>query len=464
MKISRINSFFVALAFLIIVSNAGAQFKWKITHADHDSLYAQYSFTALSCSGENCTVAGLRWDTLTPPRAYIDIVFWRSTDGGSTWVVQNPGLPIEAGQNQNQFYHIQQIDSLNVVAIGDTGLILRTFDGGATWEKQDCNSSAMLLSVHFSDSLTGILTTADTDRNILTTSDGGRHWIDVAFSVSNAVQSHSYGGGKFRVFADYYGPIYTTFDNWQTLNSTNPFVDWTVYPFSNFVFYSCNFSGGDTILVYGAVFGTTPTDGLIMRSLDGGQTWDSAFSSIFYRKIVRIDNTTSLDRDLILGGGEGGDNDFIISTDRGKSWIVDSLIYADSQFYHAYSCRGIAMTSSDKAVAIYSSIFLPLVNGTSGIIIHGERSKSSVEAYEYYVNNTFLYPNPVTKQLNISSNDISRPIHIYDMLGREVIKGMLSDQGKATFNTSRLPSGIYTVLLEHIDKMLPVGKIAVLKQ
>ncbi|MDP4231505.1 MAG: hypothetical protein Q8916_13990, partial [Bacteroidota bacterium] len=180
----------------------------------------------------------------------MNLVLWHSTDNGNTWSIQDPGLPWQIGDNQNQFTAVQQIDELNVVAIGDSGLILRTFDGGMHWEKQDCQTHALLHSIHFSDSLTGIIVSADTTHNIFTTADGGRHWVSVAFGSLNLWQSYSYGAGKFRVFKGGNGPIYTTYDDWQTVDSSKPVFDTlnrTRYVLSSL----CNFTGGDTILAYG---------------------------------------------------------------------------------------------------------------------------------------------------------------------------------------------------------------------
>ena len=121
----------------MIPLGARAQFVWHwyTTHQSQNGHF-RYAFTALSSDGEECTAAGFAInDSFYGAR--IHIMFSRSHDGGLTWTEQDPGLPPEIGQNQNQITVIQQIDSLNVVGIGDTGLIVRTFDGGRTWERQN---------------------------------------------------------------------------------------------------------------------------------------------------------------------------------------------------------------------------------------------------------------------------------------------------------------------------------------
>jgi hypothetical protein len=74
---------------------------------------------------------------------------------------------------------------------------------------------------------------------------------------------------------------------------------------------------------------------------------------------------------------------------------------------------------------------------------------------------TQLYPNPATNNLTITSSIGAGTIHLYNILGREVMTGMLSADGQATLDVSHLPRGIYDVLLDHYGLQLPVGMVAV---
>src|SRR6202030_2961224 len=110
--------------------------------------------------------------------------FYRSNDGGKSWTEQH-SVPATPPILTNQgITTLQQIDSSNAVGIGDLGTVLRTFDGGITWVNQDLSIPFRVADIHFSDPLTGIVVTADTTNNILTTSDGGRHWNAAPFGGS----------------------------------------------------------------------------------------------------------------------------------------------------------------------------------------------------------------------------------------------------------------------------------------
>jgi hypothetical protein len=375
---------------------------------------------------------------------HIEIVFWRSIDGGITWRMQNPGLPYEWGENQNKFYVVQQIDSLNVVAIGDTGLIVRTFDGGNSWEKQDCHTHALLRDVHFSDSLNGIVCADDTSGNIFITTNGGRLWVPVPFGVSNPWQCYSYSAGKFRVFKFGYGPIYTTYDNWKTVDSTKPFFDDVSDPGKNYILIHCNFTGGDTIVAYGT---TLQGGGLIARSTNAGTSWQKPlallgvnFDYIYYM--------TSLDRDTVLAAGESI-NEFLLSTNRGETWSIEPLI-VDST-YPVNICDGLAPTSDGHFVGIYQ-----------GILVREENIRSSVESYEKPGFDTYIYPNPTTSEVNILTAHATLPIHIVDMLGREVFQSIISAQGAQKVDVSMLARGIYEILIDINHKTTLAGKFVVI--
>ncbi len=128
--------------------------------------------------------------------------------------------------------------------------------------------------------------------------------------------------------------------------------------------------------------------------------------------------------------------------------------------YDAGYANGICWASNGQLVAAYQNFE---DRGSAGILIKGDQIRSRVEAYEHIVWNTFLYPNPASKELKILSVDASRPISIYDMLGREMLKGYTDSKGKLLMDISSLSRGIYFVMLDHYGKILPIGKVAVIR-
>src|SRR5579872_5659749 len=138
---SIIKSIFVALMLLAVSSEARAQIIWKLKHSDawnapDLSIDSSICFTSVSCSGNNCTAAAI--NIKGQNNDIKRITFYRSWDGGISWNEQPTNVSLSPILTNAGITAIQQIDSLNVVGIGDLGSIVRTFDGGKTWEAQKC--------------------------------------------------------------------------------------------------------------------------------------------------------------------------------------------------------------------------------------------------------------------------------------------------------------------------------------
>ncbi|HTW92593.1 MAG TPA: hypothetical protein VMH22_12920 [bacterium] len=97
---------------------------------------------------------------------------YKTTDGGATWVFQNPGTLMGL---RAVFFK----DDNNGVAVGDVGAIVMTTDGGATWMKPASPTYDPLTYVSFpSKSHTvwiGVLHT-DSLASVLKSTDGGSSW------------------------------------------------------------------------------------------------------------------------------------------------------------------------------------------------------------------------------------------------------------------------------------------------
>jgi photosystem II stability/assembly factor-like uncharacterized protein len=450
--------FTVALSFLMISSEARGQFKWMVTHTDEDWRY-DYRFQSVSCFGDNCTAAGILTDHLR----FTDILmFWRSIDGGSTWRMQDPKLSELDGNHNNILTRIQQIDSLNIVAIGNYGLMFRTFDGGNSWEKQDCGTINNLSEVHFSDPLTGILTTTDSIRAILTTSDGGKHWntIPIHFLQTNFSQCHSFGNGKFSLLAMGLGPIWSTKDNWKTIQSSNSLIDHTSDTnSSSYYFTDCVFGGSDTIIAYGGYYNQGQY-AAIVRTTDGGAHWEKPFTgnvsntNQFDKIIYTITNMSPIHRDTILAASFGISKT-LMSTNDGETWRTDTI--ATDTNYNTIVCTGLGW-GKNVPLAIYNT-----GGGTSvtSIIIKGKLPVLTGVSEITRDRMASIFPNPASTSVRIYSGMSSKIVSVYDILGREVLQGLCSTEGDAIFDVRKLNNGMYNVYGEENGKRRYIGKFII---
>ena len=440
-------SFLLVLTHLTLTSGAHAQFTWQISHPAQAGRF-HYSFAQISSFGECCSAAGRSVDDSAKPRTIRTVIF-RSNDGGLSWTEQYPGSPRWLG-----FSGIQQIDSLNVVAIGDSGLVERTFDGGQTWESQRLPVTGRLFDVNFSNPMTGMVI-GPGKPDIFATSDGGRHWNSFAIGEPYfPIQGHATGDGRFQAISFYAGPIYFTTDYWRSVDSST----W-IYPDSDQThgIVSWNFLNNDTLVAFGTHWRGSQLNIarlLLVRSTNAGRSWSEiqTIDSLITPPYVM----SPLNRDLVVLGGNCNAlrNTIAFSSNHGESWTMESLP-SDTSFLPFII--GLTVTPRNEVLAIFSPD-----RSAYAIIGRGVRGQSHVENFEQIVFGTHIYPNPSTNQVTITSVEHSRTIRLIDVLGREVLHDVLSANGKATLNVASLPRGIYSVILDHNGITLTVGKVAVI--
>jgi photosystem II stability/assembly factor-like uncharacterized protein len=106
----------------------------------------------------------------------------RTTDGGATW--QRRPVP---GADSLDFRDVDALDATTALVLsigpGDTSRIYRTVDGGATWEERFryTGPKAFLDAMTFGDAQHGVAFSDSVDGRfvVFTTADGGRTWIPV---------------------------------------------------------------------------------------------------------------------------------------------------------------------------------------------------------------------------------------------------------------------------------------------
>jgi Secretion system C-terminal sorting domain len=88
---------------------------------------------------------------------------------------------------------ISLTDYNNATAVGDSGTILRTTNGGTTWDSQLSGTTVSLLSVFFSDANNGTTVGGYLGNSnvslILRTSDGGKTWLKQSNPSTSSLRS-----------------------------------------------------------------------------------------------------------------------------------------------------------------------------------------------------------------------------------------------------------------------------------
>jgi photosystem II stability/assembly factor-like uncharacterized protein len=279
----------------------------------------------------------------------------------------------------NALNDVHFIDLSTGVAVGDDGIILRTTDEGSTWIVQNSGVTAGLFSVSFIDENTGIIVGPPSE--VLHTADGGETWelvraiprrfleptfLDVALHPPNI--------GICVGSAGYISQTTNSGLTWVELSSGHS----TVTDISDLAFldeqigigvghsagppnvflttdggttWSTQFLNGNlnsgwfSSTQHATVVGATGINGIIWRTIDQGKTWKSTIpfanlNDVHYRDSLRG-----------MAVGEGGV--IMYTSDGGASW-------QNQKSGTLAELRGISMVDESNAVAVGGRVQPPV--------------------------------------------------------------------------------------------------------
>jgi len=213
----------------------------------------------------------------------------RTTDGGSTWLIQNSGVPAT-------LYGVSFTDVNTGTAVGAWGTILRTTDGGSTWFVQNSGVTETLYGVSFIDVNTG--TAVGPSGKIVRTTDGGETWAAVSSGTTWMLRDVTFIDANTGVAVGWNQTIIRTVDGGDT---------WSLAWEESGLLYSVAFANPDTGLAVGK-------DGVLLRTVDGGQSWvllPSPAPVSYLRDVSFLTSITA----IAVGG-----NTVLRTTDAGITW------------------------------------------------------------------------------------------------------------------------------------------------
>ncbi len=355
----------------------------------------------------------------------------RTIDGGEIWqeAVTN------TSENINK---TTAADGNTIVAVGDNGLIIRSADAGENWETVTSNTTADLLGVYISPN--GIGFAVGESGAIIRTDDHGASWSVIQENRGNNLYCISMGDEDHGIIAGNKNNIFITNDGGLTWGP----------PTSGFAFeLSFRFV---RMINRNVAFMTTST-GEILKTQDGGNSWQVVYSNPSRSMFYRVVNTVS--GRLVCVGADGKT---IFSDDLGATWQTGVSGTSNDLYclYFVSDRTGFAggelstLLRTDDGGSTWSPVGYNLFNldpadRNTGSSI-GRTGINTNEGFELKQN----YPNPfnpstvISYTLGMVSNV---NIIIYDISGREVttlVSGIQpAGNHSVSFNASGLSSGIY---------------------
>lgn len=382
----------------------------------------------------------------------------RSTDGGDSW---NVFITDTSQQLHSIFFTDRWHGWAAGTDTGGTGVIYNTTDGGQNWQKNFVTSSA-LRKICFSDSKKGWAT--DKETKVLRTSDAGATWNSIDIGDDKIIDLDCDPSGKLSfLWIDILSWGISRLDD--SLKITVGYQE-TYCPFDGPEdtgrFFILNENTGWFSM--DQHFKASPVGSFVYRIMDKGDTCSRL-------SWVRV-NLTDIFFSDSLNGWALTPGTFFPDTvssiyrtkDGGKTWTVESphIMTSNSPSYYLTAIR-MADTTSGYAV------------GTDGRVLKYSKTTSVAERNSGNLHQRLIieqnYPNPFNPSTIISytlpeSGRIN--LKVFDLLGKEVAS-LLDEYQEAgdhniEFNTRvyNIPSGIYFYRLQ-TGKLVQTRKMLLVK-
>jgi photosystem II stability/assembly factor-like uncharacterized protein len=420
---------------ILITSDGGKNWERIPLNSLYNISNVFYTENRLFATGDSGTILystdmGLNWNSLNKFVTHSDLQGASFPDLHNVWAVGYPGVIIkstDAGLTWNQqqsnstsiLYSVLFTDSLNGITCGSGNTILRTTDGGATWDSIIIDSTGNNFnSLFFIDNMNGYC--GGTDKRgrsiIFKTTDGGLSWNYLSIIPNEYGLTRMYFKDTLNGWAGCIN-MYRTTDGGKTWN------------------LQITTSGSiQTIQFIDPLNGWMLSYGELHRTTDGGITWSSYLVKTYVGNACWFVSVSE-------GWMCGAYGSLYHTTNGGQSWTLQSYSSPGLNYITFNGNTGVAFGD-------YGTI-LRTTNG--GISFVNNKGISNIVDYNLYQN----YPNPFNPNTTIKyflSKGGQIKITLYNILGSNVAT-ILNEYKQAgsysiQFNGSNLASGIYFYRLE----------------
>lgn len=373
-----------------------------------------------------------------------------------TWKSLNPNV-------NNDLKSIYFIDSLNGFAAGDTTIVLKTIDGGASWNVSYSDSpfsNRENLSVHSKDKESVFVASFNKSGgpygHISDSRDSAVTWNHTSFSADGFCSIYFLDNDTG--YASGYNKLVKTINNGQSWNLLTPQV-MLLAPFLNSIYFPSAKVG------YSVGYSMSQQIPLIFKTNNYGNTWDTLSnpSHNYFRSTNFLNENIGYvvgDAGIILRTNDGGNNWIIQNV--GVNNKLNSVVILDSSNAFIVGENGLILETKDAGLNwvqrssgttqnLYSIYFinsnLGYIAGDNGTILTSNNLIQNLP--KPLPNNKSLntvYPNPTNGIININSLNSINHISIYNMAGKLVYNTKSTDN---QFDLGFLPSGRYILELNN---------------
>lgn len=347
----------------------------------------------------------------------------KTEDGGQIWYETD-------SHTMQDLWKTSAEDVNNIIIAGTGGTILRSTDAGSSWQSMQSNTTTDLFSIYSRED--GLGFTVGRNGSLFRTSDHGSNWVVVAENHGNDFRAIAMDGYNGAIVGDKNNVLFTT-DAGQTWNQPN-----TALPFE----FSFRFV---RIIDRTTVFATTTT-GEIVKSLDGGNSWNVVYSNSAHDAFYRVNYVGG---NLVSVGDNGR---ILVSQDMGENWQEISsgistdlycLNFADDLTGYSAGANGVMLKTIDGGFTWENMVYTLHKLEHRSSIINGIVTANSFKLEQNYPNPF----NPETKINFYSPVNGNTSLKVFDITGKEIVtllNGFKSaGNHSVTFSANDFSAGIY---------------------
>ncbi len=385
------------------------------------------------------------------------------------WELLNPGT---VGKTLRSVFFTS---SFYGYAVGDTGTVLKTVDGGVTWDSTSYGSKYYLNSLFFTDSISGIVVggydsivynghnwESDAFKIILKTNDGGATW--------NKVSGVSLGALRSVYFTDS-NTGYAVGDKGSLLKTINSGQTWDSIPTGTTItIRSVYFPDPDTGYAAGGDGDVFSRVGYIWKSKDGGNTWSDldwmftiVFNSVFFPDAQKGCAVGGVFRQIVRTADGGKNWNEVSSWENGQ---LNSVFFTSPSIGYAVGNGGSILTTNNGGIDwtymesgtsndLYSVYFpspsIGYAVGTGGTILKNNHGAGSIEEKESNSSIYEIYPNPADTKITIfdkTKMPRETEITICSVSGNILMRTKFNDLNQVELDVSTLATGFYLMKIQ----------------
>jgi photosystem II stability/assembly factor-like uncharacterized protein len=212
------NGYLVAGKKMFITKDAGQS--WRETRiyksGDFKSLSPEFLSIRFADKKRGIVIGSL----LNQQEKVVDSLVMRTEDGGETW--QRIVVP-----SKKELYHLDFVGSSKCWIVGDDGLILNSYNGGESFQTQKSGTALDLYNVDFRDENEGYI--VGSKGTILRTENGGANWESLKTIYPMTLMRVDFADDKNGVIVGYEGTILRSTDKGKTWTKQNSDTKETLY-------------------------------------------------------------------------------------------------------------------------------------------------------------------------------------------------------------------------------------------